>query len=365
MKQTVEAGKTLLVNGPASVKILSGAAEVFGYTVKENQQIIVREGKRQPFLAIEKTEFHVSLGANAAVQEAEASTVPETWNEPLQTIKAIQQKPAVIMIMGKADSGKSSFSTYLVNKLLDGKSKVAVLDGDLGQSDIGPPCTVAYGVTVKQVTEIYELKVSNAFFVGVTSPIQAVAKTVEGLISMHKEILQKAETDYVIINTDGWVEGEAAVGYKLQLIKELKPDLVIGIQNQEELKPLLSSIVKVPTCTVYSSVSVNERNPEKRTRQRELNYARHLKEAKVRSFFASYMEIKEKQVLPKEPGKEKGILVGLYNSKKRFLGIGILLEYNRVKRVMKVLTPVKSKPASITIGKIKLDPELKEVPLAS
>jgi polynucleotide 5'-hydroxyl-kinase GRC3/NOL9 len=363
MKQTIEAGKTLLVNGPASVKVLSGKAEVFGYTIKETPQPIVREGKRQPFYVLENTEFNISLGANAAVQEAETSTVPESWNEPLQAVKAIQNKPAVVMVVGKADSGKSSFSTYMVNKLVDEKAKVAVLDGDLGQSDIGPPCSVAYGYTSKRVTELYELMVSNAFFVGVTSPVQAVTRTIEGLVTLHKEIMQKAEADYVIINTDGWVEGEAAVNYKLQLVNQLKPDLVVGIQSQEELKPLLSSIITVPTRSVESSVAVNERNPEKRTKLRELNYAKYLKDAKVHSLFSSYMEIQEKNVLPKEQGKEKGILVGLRSSRKRFLGIGIQLEYNRARRIMKVLTPVRSKPASIAIGKIRLDPELKEEPL--
>ncbi len=363
MKQTVEAGKTLLVNGPASVKVLSGKAEVFGYMIKETQQAIVREGKRQPFHVLENTEFHISLGANAAVQETETSTIPTSWSEPLQAVTTIQNKPAVIMIVGKADSGKSSFSTYLVNRLIDGKVRVAVLDGDLGQADIGPPCTVAYGYTAKRVTELSELKVSNAFFVGVTSPVQAVARTVEGLVTMYREIMQKTEAEYLIINTDGWVEGETAVGYKLQLINQLKPDIVIGIQIQEELKPLLSSIITVPTRSVESSVAVNERTPEKRTKLRELNYAKYLKDAKVRSLFASYMEIQEKQVIPKEQGKEKGILVGLRNSRKRFLGIGILLEFNRARRIMKVLTPVRSKPASIAIGKIKLDPELKEEPL--
>jgi polynucleotide 5'-hydroxyl-kinase GRC3/NOL9 len=363
MKQTVEAGKTLLVNGPASVKVLSGKAEVFGYTIKEAQQAIVREGKRQPFHVLEKAEFHVSLGANAGVQETEASTMPASWSEPLQAITAIQHKPAVIMVIGKADSGKSSFSTYLVNKLVDGKTKVAVLDGDLGQSDIGPPTTVAYGVTTKRVTDLNEFKVTNAYFVGVTSPIPAVAKTVEGLVSLLNEIMQKGEADYLIINTDGWIEGETAVGYKLQLVNHLKPDLVIGIQSHEELKPLLSSIVTVPTHCIEASTAISERTPEKRTKLRELNYAKYLKDAKVRSMFASYMQIQEKQVIPKEPGKEKGILVGLQNSRKRFLGIGILLEYNRPKKIMKVLTPVKSKPAIITIGKIRLDPELRETPL--
>jgi polynucleotide 5'-hydroxyl-kinase GRC3/NOL9 len=363
MKKTVEIGKTLLVNGSASVKMLSGNAEVLGYTIKENQQIIVREGKRQPFHVLETAEFQISLGVNASVQEAETSTIPTSWNSALQVVKDIQNKPAVIMIMGKVNSGKSSFITYLVNKLIDGKNKIAVLDSDVDQSDIGPPCTIAYGYAVKKVTELYELKVSNAFFVGVTSPIQAAARTSEGTVVMYREIRQKAEADYVIINTDGWVEGENAVNHKLQLAKQLEPDLIVSIQNQEELKPLLSSINTVPTCYIESSTAVNVCYPEKRIKLRELNYAKYLKEAKIRSLFSSYMEIQEKNVLPKELGKEKGILVGLRDSKKFFLGIGIMIEYNRERRVMKVLTPVQSKPASITIGRIKLDPELKEIPM--
>jgi len=363
MKKTIETGKTLLVNGSASVKMLSGKADVFGYTIKENQQTIVREGKRQPFLVLEEAEFQISLGVNATVQETETSTIPTSWNEAFQAIVDIQNKPVVIMIMGKVDSGKSSFSTYLVNKLVDRKNKVAVLDSDIDQSDIGPPCTVAYGYAVKKVTELYELKMVNAFFVGVTSPVQAPNRTIEGLTAMHKEIMHKAEADYVIINIDGWIEGENAVEHKMQLIKHLEPDLIIGIQNQEELKPLFSIVNTAPTRCIESSVAVNERVSEKRVRLRELNYAKYLKEAKVRSLFSSYMEIREKNILPKEPGKEKGILVGLLDVKNRFLGIGIMLEYNRVRRVMKVLTPVCVKPASIIIGRIKLDPELKELPL--
>lgn len=360
MKKTVEAGKTLLVNGSASVKVLSGKAEVFGCTIRENQQTIVREGKRQPFHILEKAEFHISLGVNASIQEVETSTTPASWNDAFQVVTSIQSKPTVIMVMGKVDSGKSSFSTYLVNKLVNGKNKVAVLDSDLDQSDIGPPCAVAYGYTVKKVTELYDLKMSNAFFVGVTSPIQTEARTIEGLVTMHKEIIQKSEADYMIVNTDGWVEGKNAVEHKMQLINQLKPDLVVGIQSQEELKPLLDSINAAATRCIESSTAVNGRVPEKLTKLRELNYAKYLKEAKVRSLFTSYMEIQEKDILPKEQGKEKGILVGLQDSKKRFLGIGIMLEYNRARRVMKVLTPVCSKPSSIVIGRIKLDPELKE-----
>jgi polynucleotide 5'-hydroxyl-kinase GRC3/NOL9 len=363
MKKTVEAGKTLIVNGPSSVRIISGKVEVFSNVIKEKQQVIVREGKRQPFHVLENTEFHVSLGANATVKEEETTTIPTSWSEALQSVVAIQNKPAVVMVVGKADSGKSSFSTYIVNNLINGRIKVAVLDSDLEQSDIGPPCTIAYNYVTKRVTELCEVGMTNAFFVGVTSPIQAVNRSIEGLTVMYREIMQKKEADYVIINTDGAVEGESAINYKLQLVEQIKPDLVIGIQNQEELVPLFSGITTTSTCYIESSLTANGRSPEKRTKLRELNYAKYLKDAKVRSLFASYMEIQEKNILPKELGKEKGILVGLKSAKKHFLGIGIMLEYNRARQIMKVLTPVSIKPASITIGRIRLDPELREIPL--
>ena len=87
---------------------------------------------------------------------------------------------------------KAVICTYLVNKLVEEKCRVAVLDGDLGQSDIGPSGTVGYAVASKPMTELYDLKLQNAFFVGVTSPIMAIAKTIEGLTAMKAEILQRA-----------------------------------------------------------------------------------------------------------------------------------------------------------------------------
>jgi hypothetical protein len=101
MKKTVEADKTLLVNGPSSVRIISGSVEVFGNVIKEKQQVIVREGKRQPFHVLEKAELQISLGANATVQEEETSTIPTSWKDALQAIRAIQNKPTVVMVVGK------------------------------------------------------------------------------------------------------------------------------------------------------------------------------------------------------------------------------------------------------------------------
>jgi polynucleotide 5'-kinase involved in rRNA processing len=74
----------------------------------------------------------------------------------------------------------------------------------------------------------------------------------------------------------------------------------------------------------------------------------------------NYIEVLDRINLPKVPGEEKGLLVGLKNSRQRFIGIGVVTEVNRNKKVLKVFTPVKSKPGCIIIGKLKLDENLKE-----
>ena len=166
MQQTVESNRTLLVNGPASAKLVSGKAEVFGCPMKVSQRIVVREGKRLPFFAVEKAVVDVSLGANASVAETIGSTIPASWKKPVEAILGLVKRPVVVLLLGAADCGKSSLCTYLLNNLIDGKSKVAVLDGDLGQSDIGPSATIGYALTSKCVADLYDLKLKNAFFVG-------------------------------------------------------------------------------------------------------------------------------------------------------------------------------------------------------
>ena len=141
-------------------------------------------------------------------QKLKAARFLSHGTNPFKPAKDLQIKPVIIMVLGASDAGKSSFCTYLLNKLVEGNRKVAVLDGDLGQSDIGPSATVGYAVAPKPVTELGNLRLQNGFFVGVTSPVNAIAKTIQGLTAMMKRASQK-QADYIIINTDGFISGEA------------------------------------------------------------------------------------------------------------------------------------------------------------
>ncbi|MCJ7762443.1 hypothetical protein MUP38_03175, partial [Candidatus Bathyarchaeota archaeon] len=292
MNRTVEKDKTLLVDGPASVAVVSGKAEVFGFSVKDAGRIVIREGKRLPFAVLEKADFDIYLGENASVEEVDGNTVPQSWIESVDALGSFQKNPVIAMVLGKVDSGKTSFCTYLINRLISEKQKVAVLDGDLGQSDVGPPCTVAYAFVTKSVTDLFMLKAENAFFVGFTSPSEAVDKTVRGMELMKQEILDKA-VDFVVVNTDGWVEGEEAVEYKLRLAEVLNPDVVFCIQQKDELAPLLVALERFRKSVVDSPLAVRQRSREKRRDLRELGYIKYLADAKIKTWSLKLLTIEE------------------------------------------------------------------------
>lgn len=422
MNKTVEKNKTLLVDGPASVTVISGVVDVFGALISGKGKVVIREGKRIPFTTQEKTEFAVSLGENASVEEVDGSTIPPSWIEASNHVLEIQDRPALLMVMGKVDSGKSSFCTYVVNKLLNEKHKVAVLDGDLGQSDIGPPCSVAYNFVEKPVTDLFNLEARNAFFVGVTSPSSAVDKVIEGLVSLKREILD-GNPDFVVVNTDGWVEGEDAVNYKIGLVNALSPSIVLCVKQGDELTPLISALENSRKLIIESPPTIKQRNREKRKSLRELGYVKYLKNAKVQSIPLSWVNVEgseliniskiseknrrariiydllgmkplhlvelkdrvyvvvgkgrwisdenikkteqfvDKKVEVIRKGQEEGALTALYSSEKRFLGIGILQEVDYIRKTLKILTPVSKEIATIVVGRVKLDKNLKEVPL--
>ena len=422
MNRTVESGKTLLVDGPASVTAVSGKVEVFGSVLRSTRKVVIREGKRLPFAVKETAMFDVSLGENASVEGADGNTIPSSWTKAYEKLSSLQMRPLTAVVLGTVDSGKTSFCTYLINKLLNEKKKVAILDGDLGQSDVGPPGTIAYAFVTKPVMDLFNLEARNAFFVGVTSPSKVIDNVMEGLASLRKEVLTDSP-EAIVINTDGWVEGEEAINYKVQLIEQLDPDIVFCIQQKDELVPLLKTLEKFRRVRVDSPPVIRKRSKEKRRSLRELGYIKYLRNAKVQSIplnrvkieadelagltitrensrqarkiydllgmkplhFAQLQdkvcivtgkrrwidtdtvkrveEFTKKKVVVVRKGEEQGLLAALYDADRKFLGIGVLHEIDYRRKVMKVYTPISKDVSTVATGRVKLDKNLREIPV--
>ena len=418
MKQVVEKGKTLLVDGPASVTLLSGETEILGAYFKPSSKMVIREGKRVPFLIKEKAEFDLLLGEKAAATEFETNTIPQSWENAINTILNQKTEPLIVMIVGGIDSGKTSFCTYLANKTLKEKRKVAIIDADLGQADVGPPSTIGSCRITKPIRDPFEIGAENICFIGVTSPSSAATKVVEAIAKMKDKVLKRA-IGVLIINTDGWIEGEDAIRYKLSLIKQVKPDVLIGIQEQNELTFLLGAVTETQKMPIESSPAVRKRDREERKLLREIGYKKYLKGAALESFPISWVKVSglplgngsapsreriakiveqigttpiyaeetstsvfivlgrqqwadeeiaisigdtlNKKVKIVWQGDEEGLLVALHDKEENFLGLGVLEQIDYERRVFKVYTRVRKDVASIHVGQIKLDKSGKEL----
>lgn len=421
MKCTVKKGKTLVVDGPASVILLAGKIEVLGATVRTGEKVVVREGKRVPFEARKKAVFDLMLGESASFEEVDESTIPSSWEKALNEI-TLCGKPSTVMVIGGVDSGKTSFCTYLINQALEKKWKAAVIDADLGQSDVGPPSTIGFSHVKTPIKDLFEINAENAYFVGLTSPSRAINRVVEGLIMLKDRALDVG-VDFLVINTDGWVADEDATRYKVLLTEKVAPNIVVGIQGDDELVPILTALKKTKVLAIDCPSVIHKRNREKRKILRELSYKKYLKKAKVQSFFMNWIRVErvplgvgapptaehmkqieeclgispiyceetptnifivlrktqwideeqirkieeslERKAVVITEGNEEGLLVGLQDEFGSFLGIGVLLEVHYRKRVMKLYTPVSENVSTIRVGQIKLSKNGREIGLGS
>ena len=92
-----------------------------------------------------------------------------------------------------------------------------------------------------------------------------------------------------------------------------------------------------------------------------MTYARYLKDAKMQNYPISQLTIEPKRAIPKNQEPEKGVLVGLYSSKNKFLGIGVLREINQLRKALKVQTSISGIPKRLVIGKVFLNKKLQEI----
>ena len=92
-----------------------------------------------------------------------------------------------------------------------------------------------------------------------------------------------------------------------------------------------------------------------------MTYARYMKNAKLRNYPLSQLTIEPRKALPKYQEPEKGLLVGLYGSGSKFLGIGVLREINHVRKALKVQTAISAKPKRLVFGKVILNEKLQEI----
>jgi polynucleotide 5'-hydroxyl-kinase GRC3/NOL9 len=138
------------------------------------------------------------------------------------------------------------------------KTPVAVVDADVGQSEIGPPGTVGVAWADANVARLHELKVAARFFVGAFAPV-GVALEHAVATGQAAAWVRANGARRVLIDTTGFVAGPTARRLKLAKAQLIQPALVLGFGPPDGSKVVdreLDGLLAVVGASVGASVLV-------------------------------------------------------------------------------------------------------------
>ncbi len=388
-----------------------GKVTALGARLPLGKTVVIRKGKALPLEAEEEARLKLNINSGHVPLLLDGSTIPDSWTAAINLIES--EKTQIIMVLGASDCGKNTFCIALVNKLAKGKVKIAVIDGDVGQSDIGPPAAICFSLVHRPIFDFFDFMPQSVVFVGNTSPNGVSARILKGMANLNEEV-RREQVSHLIVNTDGWVSDEGAVDFKLHMAEIISPTVVVGIQRDRELEPILSELERKGNriFRVEAPQVVCPRNREMRRELREQCYHKFLVEASVRTLPLGWLRLENtflnqveadaalrnsvsklldspvvwctatqlgiRVIIPrnskvekkaivqaedtlKKPikvifeGEEKGLIVALLDKEGRFGGLGAIHSINFQEGVIRIYTPYYKVPGVIQFGRIRLN----------
>lgn len=167
-KIELKKGNVLRVEGSLIIRVPKGEVTVSGGAHGEGDEITIPKAKSLPLEAVTDAVLECEKGEGGEIERLPKRTIPPEWDSLVEEI--VERGPSTITVLGEVDTGKTFFTTYVANSLLRHDIQSAVVDTDVGQSDVGPPGTVGMGIVDSPVGLMTEVRTQSAYFVGSMSP---------------------------------------------------------------------------------------------------------------------------------------------------------------------------------------------------
>jgi len=246
----------------------------------------------------------------------------------------------VLMVIGAPDTGKSTFAQYLYRRLCAESSRVAFLDGDPGQSTLGPPAMMTMAMSRDGDDSFPPRGKTWWRFVGAVSPTRHMLPVLVNAARL-AQIAQDADAgaDTIVYDTSGLVN-PAQGGHHLKLaqVDLLRPTVVFAIQREQELGPILAPLrnSRVRVMELRPSKAVQARDIPTRQAHRASQFAHYF--ANARQVTASWNHL----VVSPAPRFAFNQLVALEDAEGFTLGLGIVTLSDAAARQVRLLTPLAS-----------------------
>ncbi|HYB83815.1 MAG TPA: Clp1/GlmU family protein [archaeon] len=354
MRYHLSPKNTVIVRGPASIILLAGQATVLGGPIVANQTKIVASQKQLPIETETGAELEIA-GELAEIFEIQGSTIPSSWRLAATALEQMREETSVIL--GPPDVGKSTLCVYLVNKLLQSGLTLRVIDADIGQADMGPPTTIGSAVPTRPIISLQELRPDRRLFIGTISPSGVEQKLISGI----QRLMATGSKMLTIINTDGWVSDFAAILYKINLLTQLQPDLVLGLTYSNEIEPILGG-VRFHSMKVAAAKDALERSRVDRRFIRADAYRRSLEGAITRRVSLEVPLILPaglRQVSRSDRRVLNNLIVGILDEEGYLAQIGILMGIDD--EGAWIYSRQAEAPRTVEVGRVKLSTSGSEI----
>jgi polynucleotide 5'-hydroxyl-kinase GRC3/NOL9 len=275
---------------------------------------------------------------------------------PVRAYGALRDRMAdvtgAVMLIGAAETGKTTLAKLLVLDALDKGLSVAYVDGDVASTVAGPPACVGLKFVESPSDLDPKTPPAEMRFVGSTSPQGVVLPHVVAVASLVDKA--RAQSDLVVVDTSGVVGGVVGQTLKYHLWEMTKPNLGVALQRGEELEPIIGMLRRFLSAKITTAEPPSDIAPPSPT-DRQLRQSEAFRRAlsgplqrwRVQtSVFAP--------TLPEEFDLDRldGMLVGVQDDQGRCLGLGVV---ESTDGVLRVATHLGEDMRGLRLGSLRVD----------
>ena len=225
------------------------------------------------------------LRPTADTRYSTPETLPE-WDEYAEwetTLGAVLESGSSALVIGGTDVGKTTFTRLVVNRAVSAGNRVAVIDADPGQSEIGPPGCAGLAFIDSPIASLSHLAPAALAFIGSVSPAGHLPEHITAV----RRLADMAGDRFLVTDTSGYLHGPGARRLVQLEFELLAPVHVIALQRGDELQGILAPIRKRSSCQVHTpSVPsvIGRKPPSLRSRRREVRFAAYFQDVETASF---------------------------------------------------------------------------------
>jgi polynucleotide 5'-kinase involved in rRNA processing len=159
----------------------------------------------------------------------------------------------VVMVIGGADTGKTTVARMLLSDAVDAGRTVAYVDADLAASTVGPAGCVGLSV-VETAADLENLSEPDELrFVGAVEPNGVVLPHVVAVASLVD--VARSRADLIVVDTTNVLSGVVGQTLKYHITELIKPEIIVAISTGSELDPVIGMLRR------FLSVRVAEIDP--------------------------------------------------------------------------------------------------------